>query len=402
MRIGIVCPYSLDVPGGVQQHVCELAEALIGLGDGVSVLAPADESDGGAAAGARLPAYVVPAGRSVPVPYNGSIARLSFGPGSVARVRRWLAETDLDVLHVHEPTAPSLSLLALWNTEVPAVATFHTAMPGGSRVLAVAGTALRPALERIAARIAVSPYALATMGHHVGGDGVVIPNGVWTAAFAGVPPDPAWRAGEPATGGTVAFLGRFEEPRKGLDLLLAAWPAVVAARPTARLLVAGHGDAGRVGERVRDRLGSLAPTVHLVGAVDAAARARLLASADVFVAPHTGGESFGIVLVEAMAAGTAVLASDLPAFVSVLDGGRLGRLFTAGDPAALAAGAVALLAEPATRTALADRGLQAAGGYDWSVVAGRIRRVYETVVSGGLAATAGIPRQSGIRSGGAP
>ncbi len=121
MRIGIVCPYSLDVPGGVQNHVRDLAEALIATGHQVSVLAPADED------GAR-PAYVVPAGRAVPVPYNGSVARLSFGPISAARVRRWLAGGAFDVLHVHEPFTPSLSMLAVLSARGPVVATFHTAM----------------------------------------------------------------------------------------------------------------------------------------------------------------------------------------------------------------------------------------------------------------------------------
>ena len=394
MRIGIVCPYSLDVPGGVQHHVCELAEALIGLGEQVSVLAPADDPG----LGAGLPAYVVPAGRAVPVPYNGSIARLSFGPGSVARVRRWLADQDLDVLHVHEPTAPSLSLLALWAGEVPTVATFHTSMPGGSRAMAVVGGVLRPALEKIVARIAVSPYALTTMQDHVGGDGVVIPNGVWTSAFDGVEPDPAWRTPAMSSGGTVAFLGRLEEPRKGLDVLLAAWPDVAVSHPASRLLVAGHGDVNRVRRWVRDRLGALEATVEVVGTVDPAARARLLASADVFVAPHLGGESFGIVLVEAMATGTAVLASDLPAFTSRLDGGRLGRLFPAGDPVALASGVLYLLDHPAARDVLAQRGRRASRAYDWSVVASRVRRVYQTVrVTGGVAGGTTALRSAGGR-----
>jgi phosphatidylinositol alpha-mannosyltransferase len=121
MRIGIVCPYSLDVPGGVQLHVRDLAETLIAMGHRVSVLAPADEDQ-------VLPSYVVAAGRAVAVPYNGSVARLNFGPISAARVRRWLKEGDFDVLHVHEPMTPSLSLLAVMASDVPIVATFHTAM----------------------------------------------------------------------------------------------------------------------------------------------------------------------------------------------------------------------------------------------------------------------------------
>ncbi len=378
MKVGLVCPYSLDVPGGVQHHVLELAAALIDLGHDVSVLAPAEPPADGPAADA-LPAYVVPAGGAVAVPYNGSVARLSFGPGSVARVRRWLADERPDVLHVHEPTAPSLSLLALWAADVPVVATFHTSMPNASRVMAVVGSALRPALERIAARIAVSEHALATMQRHVGGAGVVIPNGLWVGAFQDLQADPEWSG----TGSTVAFLGRTDEPRKGLDVLLAAWPAVARSHPQARLLVAGAGDVDRVRDRVGELPGRTGESVRVLGRLSDRQRARLLATADVFVAPNTGGESFGIVLVEAMAAGAAVLASDLTAFEAVLERGRLGRLFPAGDVAALAAAAEAMLDDPAGRQALVDRAAQSVWRYDWGVVAGRVLRVYETVTAVG-------------------
>ena len=163
MRVGLVCPYSLDVPGGVQNHVCELAEALTVRGHSVSVLAPA-------AAELALPSYVVPAGRAVAVPYNGSVARLAFGPRALGRVRRWLDSGDFDLLHVHEPAAPSLSLLAAWVAGVPTVATFHTARDGNrSRAMAAAGGVVRPGLQRIAARIAVSRQAEQTMRRHLGG-----------------------------------------------------------------------------------------------------------------------------------------------------------------------------------------------------------------------------------------
>ena len=144
LRIGIACPYSWDVPGGVQQHIRDLAEALIDLGHEVSVIAPADEDR-------PLPPYVVPAGRAMPVPYNGSVARLAFGPLSANRVRRWLRDGDFDVLHVHEPSVPSLSLLACWVASGPIVATVHTAMRK-SRVLLATQPVLRSALEKIDGR----------------------------------------------------------------------------------------------------------------------------------------------------------------------------------------------------------------------------------------------------------
>src|SRR5579862_9049725 len=147
MRIGLVCPYDWEVPGGVREHISGLAEALIELGHSVSVIAPADDD-------AELPYYVVRGGRAVPVPYNGSVARLAFGFLSAGRVRRWLKDGDFDVLHVHEPAAPSLSLLACWVADGPIVATVHTANPR-SRVMHASGPALRTALEKVNGWIAV-------------------------------------------------------------------------------------------------------------------------------------------------------------------------------------------------------------------------------------------------------
>ena len=376
MRIGLVCPYSLDVAGGVQNHVCELAEALTGLGHDASVLAPA-------AGEVVLPPYVVSAGRALAVPYNGSVARLSFGPRSLARVRRWLESGRFDLLHVHEPTAPSLSLLAAWIADVPTVATFHTAMDGNrSRVMAAAGGVLRPGLQRIAARIAVSPQAEETMRLHLPGTARVIPNGLWVDRFSsGMSPN----ATSPADGAprTLLFLGRTDEPRKGLDVLLAAAPALLAECPHLRLVVAGHGDT----DRVRDRIArSLSPErarrVAVRGAVDDVTRARLLRQADVYVAPHTGGESFGIVLAEAMAAGAAVAASDLPAFVSMLDGGRAGALFRTGDAAALHDTVLALLVDPVRRAGVAVRAARHVRRFDWSVVVKQVLDVYDEALAG--------------------
>lgn len=184
MRIGIVCPYSFDVPGGVQNHVMDLAEALIALGHEVSVLAPADEDS-------PLPEYVVSAGRAVPLPYNGSVARIAFGPVSTARVRRWITNGDFDVLHVHEPLTLSLSLLAVLSARGPVVATFHTAMTR-SRVLAAAQGVLQIVLERITARIAVSALARKVQVEHMDGGAVEIPNGVAVAKFADAEPLPGW------------------------------------------------------------------------------------------------------------------------------------------------------------------------------------------------------------------
>ncbi len=363
MKIGIVCPYSLDVPGGVQNHVKDLAEALIALGHDVSVLAPTESGD--------LPPYVVPAGRTVPVPYNGAVARMSFGPVVAARARRWLHDGDFDVLHLHEPATPSLSLLALWAAECPVVATYHSANDR-SRALSASAAILRPSLEKISARIAVSEYSRGTQVSHVGGEPVIIPNGLYVDRFASAEPRAEWRGAD----GTLAFVGRLGEPRKGFPLLAEAFGEVAAKRPGLRLLVVGGGDIDEarelLPEAVRDQ-------VTFLGPVSDEDKAVALRTADVYVAPNTGGESFGIVLAEAMAAGATVLASDIPAFRRVLDEGANGVLFANEDPHDLAVQLAALLDDPERRAQLDVAARHAVRRYDWSTVAGQILRVYETV-----------------------
>jgi phosphatidylinositol alpha-mannosyltransferase len=367
MRVGIVCPYSLDVPGGVQFHVRDLAEHLIAAGHHVSVLAPADDDT-------PVPAYVETAGRAVPVKYNGSVARVNFGPVSNTRVRRWLTEGDFDVVHIHEPISPSLSLLALWNADEPVVGTFHTANLR-SRAMQAAYPVVRPALEKIAARIAVSEDARRTVVDHLGGDAVVIPNGVYVDAFASAPVREEWTGTPDAP--TLAFLGRIDEPRKGLHVLCAAVPALFERWPGLRVLVAGRGDP----DDALEQLGPAARAVEFLGSVSDEDKASLLRSVDVYVAPHTGGESFGIVLVEAMSAGTCVVASRLGAFRRVLDDGSLGRLFPTGDAGALVDAIDEVLADPSRRRSLAEAGHVAVRRYDWSVVAQDILAVYETVLT---------------------
>lgn len=370
MRVGLVCPYSLDVAGGVQAHVLDLARALQRLGHHVDVLAPAGEST-------PVPEFVTRAGRAVGVPYNGSVARLTFGPVSMHRVRRWLRAGAFDVLHLHEPTAPSLSLLALAVADGPVVATFHTSTPR-SRTMLAFQPVLRPALERVTARIAVSPLARQVYVEHLGGDAVEIPNGVDVDALATAAADPLPR---PPGSTTVGFLGRFDEPRKGMATLLEAL-VPLAARQDVRLLVVGRGDA----DELRHRLPAvLADRVDVLGAVDEPTKARALGAMDVLATPNTGGESFGIVLAEGMAVGTPVVASDLEAFRRVLtdpdSGDVAGVLLPPDDAAAWSAGLAALLADPARRAALARAGRSRVAAFDWSTVAATVLRVYEVAVA---------------------
>lgn len=361
MRVGMVCPYAFDVPGGVQYHVRDLAEHFLAEGHEVEVLAPQEDED------ATMPAWFSSCGRPVAVPYNGSVARVSFGPVTSARVTRWIEEGGFDVLHIHEPTVPSASVLALWaTTDVPIVATFHTSTVR-SRALHVANPVLRPSLEKIRARIAVSEQARRTVLRHLRADAYVIPNGVDVDHFRRARPDPRW-AGTPGQP-TVAFLGRIDEPRKGLDVALEALPTLQARHPGVRLLVAGPG------ERDLD-----VPGVELLGMVSEAEKAALFASVDAYLAPHTGGESFGIVLVEAMAGGAPVVCSDLRAFVDVLGEPPAGTTFPTGDSAALADRLGDLIADADTRSLLRGRARARVEAFDWSVVAAKVMAVYETVI----------------------
>ncbi|MEI4270911.1 glycosyltransferase family 4 protein [Klenkia sp. LSe6-5] len=374
MRIGLVCPYQWDVPGGVQYHVRDLAETLRALGHHVEVLTPAEHEE-------NVPApHVTWAGRANPVPYNGSMASWQFGPVSANRVRRWLREGRFDVVHVHEPAPPSVSLMVCMLADGPIVATFHAASVR-SKWLMAWGPVVRPWLEKIAGRIAVSDFARRLQVEHLGGDAVVIPNGVHVPAFAEGPPLAGYRRGSGTP--TVGFLGRYDEPRKGLPVLLEAMRTVVGRLPEARLLVAGRGDP----DELRALLSpDLAPSVTLLGELSEPDKAAFLRSVDVYCAPNLMGESFGIVLVEAMAAGAPVVAADLDAFARVLSdgpGGPAGVLVRRGDATALGRELVDLLASPERRAALAAAGSRRAQDYDWSTVAHQILAVYETVAPPG-------------------
>jgi phosphatidylinositol alpha-mannosyltransferase len=368
MRIGMVCPYSFDVPGGVQSHVLQLAEVLRERGHEVSVLAPASRH-------VSLPEYVVSAGKAIPIPYNGSVARLQFSPAVHGRVKRWLLQGEFDVLHLHEPNAPSLSMWALRIAEGPIVATFHTSTTK-SLTLSVFQSLLRPWHEKIVGRIAVSDVARRWQMEALGSDAVEIPNGVDVASLASAPP----LDGYPRAGKTVLFLGRYDEPRKGMAVLIEALPRVVERFPDLQVLVVGHGDE----DELRTQAGEMTRYLRFLGLVDDAGKASAMRSADVYCAPNIGGESFGVVLVEAMAVGTPVVASDLDAFRRVLRDGEAGRLVPVGEAAGLADGLIEMLEDDALRARYVAAGSQEVTRYDWSVVASQIMRVYETVAGSGV------------------
>jgi phosphatidylinositol alpha-mannosyltransferase len=254
----------------------------------------------------------------------------------------------------------------------PIVATWHSSITR-SRTLSAASGPLQPFLEKISGRIAVSVAARRVQVEHLGGDAVEIPNGVAVAHYATAEPLPGY-----PRPGTVGFLGRYDEPRKGMPVLLDGLARLAPDRPELRLLIAGRGDA----EDLRSGLPpALAGRVELLGQVSEADKARMLRSLDVYCAPNLGGESFGIILLEAMAARAPILASDLDPFRRVLDDGQAGTLFRTGDPGSLARGLAGLLDDPARRRRLADVGTEVVAGYDWPVVAKQIVAVYETVVA---------------------
>jgi phosphatidylinositol alpha-mannosyltransferase len=365
VKIGIVCPYAWDVPGGVSAHIRDQAETLIEMGHDVSVITPVEDPD-------SLPPYAVDGGRPRSVPYNGSVARLTFGVKATARVRRWIREGEFDVLHVHEPLAPSLGVLACWSARGPMVATVHSSIER-SRVLVTGYYLAQTALEKISALVAVSEHARRTIVDHLGGDAVLIPNGVRVDHYQDAQPLREW------PGPAIGFLGRMDEPRKGLPILLEAFAGIRARIPDAILVLIGPGEPDEV---LGDVPAALRSGIVVLGRLNEADKARALASLSVYVAPNTGGESFGIVLLEAMAAGAPVVASDLDAFARVLDEGRCGALFPVGDAAALEATVVDLLGNDEERRRLAAAGARRVAAYDWRTVAGDLIDVYASVTAG--------------------
>ena len=366
LRIGLVCPYSWDVPGGVQNHIRDLAEFLINNGHHVEVLAPATESE-------DLPDYVVSAGRAVSIPYNGAVARVLFGVGANSRVRSWINDGDFDLLHLHEPAIPSLSLLACWAGEGAMVGTFHAAAKYQKAIFAI-GPILEPVIEKLSARIAVSESARLTLTAHLETDAIVIPNGIYAENYRDGSSRTEWQ------GNTIGFLGRFEEDRKGLPVLLDALPIISRFIPDIRVLIAGPGDSEEVLAKVDPQLRN---RVEFLGKISEEDKADFLASVSLYIAPNTGGESFGIILAEAMAGGAAVVASDIPAFADVLGNGQYGALFESENSENLAKVIIDLLRDDTKRRELAKVGAVHAQRFDWGQVGEEIFEVYELAMVSG-------------------
>lgn len=365
LKIGIVCPYSWDTPGGVQNHIRDLAEFLIAAGHNVSVLAPAiDET--------LLPDYVVSAGKPIAIPYNGAVARVLFGPVAFARVRQWISQGDFDLLHLHEPAIPSISLLACWAADGPMVGTFHAAAKRQKIIFAI-GPILEPAIEKLSARIAVSEAARLTLTDHLDTDAVIIPNGIYASRYAHGTPQSKWQ------GNTIGFIGRFEEPRKGLGVLVEALPIIARFAPDIKVFVAGPGDSTDVEKSIDPQLRH---RFEFLGKITEEEKADFMASVSLYVAPNTGGESFGIILAEALAGGACVVASDIPAFEDLLGHGEFGALFASEDSTDLAKVIIDLLRDVEKRRKLSEIGRVRGQSFDWTVVAEQIYSVYEMSIVG--------------------
>ena len=355
----MVCPYSLSIPGGVQAQVLGLARQLRRLGHEVRVLAPCD--------GPPPESFVTPLGDSLPTAANGSIAPLAPDPAAALRTLRVLRDEQFDVIHVHEPLAPGPSLTTVTLHVAPTVGTFHAA--GRSTSYRLLAPLLKRLLDRIDVRVAVSKDALALVQRHLGGE-----DSDFTVLFNGVEIE-AIRAAAPfvATRPAIFFLGRHEE-RKGLAVLLRA----------VRLLdldvycwVAGDGpdtDVLRI-EHAGDQ------RIEWLGRVDEDEKWARLRGASVMCAPSLHGESFGVVLIEAMAAGTPVVASSLDGYRNVATDGVDAVLVAPGDPAALAAALRRVLCEPALAEALVAKGSDRADEFSMAHLAAEYIAIYERLSS---------------------
>lgn len=363
MKILLVSPYDFTYPGGANEHIRALASEYRSWGHEVRILAPASPDR-------PLPEEpgLHTIGKPVAVHANGSNARITLSLRLSGQVKAYLASERPDVVHLHEPLMPALPLTVLFHTEARRVGTFH-AFSESNLGYFYARPFLQPFFERLDARIAVSQPAATFVGRYFGGDYQIIPNGIEIGELGDVPPLPQYRDGRP----TILFLGRFEEPRKGFRYLLRAFTLVREQFPDARLLVVGGGDA----QRYRDELArSGGEGVEFTGYVENALKSRYYASCDVFCSPATKGESFGLILLEAMASGRAVVASRIPGHASVITHGQDGWLVAPQDPVALALALVRMLADRETRERIATAGRRTAQRYAWSAIARRVLQVY--------------------------
>jgi phosphatidylinositol alpha-mannosyltransferase len=377
MKIGLVCPYIYPGSGGVAQHVLHLYENLRLRGHDVRIITashgPQRASEGD----------ILRIGVGFSVPLNGSMGTLTFSPRYISQVREMLERERFDVLHLHEPFVPFLSLFLLRESHSVNVATFH-AYAGFSPSYELGSRVMNGHAARLHGRIAVSAAARHFIDRFFPGDYKVIPNGVDVPRFAGAVPLARWQDGTP----NVLFVGR-HEPRKGLLDLLKAHRILRRTGHENRLLIVGSGPQEREARRYVATRGLQA--VEFLGRVSDAEKAQLFRTADVYASPATGGESFGIVLLEAMAAGAPIVASDIHGYKGVVRRGREGLLVPPHDPKELATAIARLLDEPELRESMRAAGRARAEEFSWPRVTARVEEYYGFVIRR-LAATDSLPK----------
>ncbi|MDQ6693818.1 MAG: glycosyltransferase family 4 protein [Chloroflexota bacterium] len=385
LNIGLVSPYDYATQGGVTEHIRHLSRELRVQGHQTKILAPFSTEN------AELPDDVYALGAVTPVPANGSVARISLSTDLGRSIKAILRTERFDLIHVHEPMMPTVPWLVLRASTTVNVGTFH-AFGDYSAMYAMGRPILRRFYSKLQGRIAVSPSAFEYVSQYFGGDFEIVPNGVDVPRFEKKLEPVAWiNDGRP----TILFVGRFEEARKGLRWLLQALPLVEPYFPDLRVVVAGKGDPESVAEwlPLRDytrrnrtiyRSAGSALDVEFTGFVPAADLPRLYQSCDIYCAPSTGGESFGIVLLEGMAAGTALLASRIPGYANVLTHGREGFLHEPKNPPSIAAGLIRLLSDRQLRSRMGEAGQRTARQYDWPIIAGRLVDYYRQTIAGGI------------------
>ena len=391
MKIGLVCPYIYPENGGVAQHVRHLYENLRLRGHDVRIITashgPQRASEGD----------ILRIGVGFSVPLNGSMGTLTFSPRYIGQVRDLLERERFDVLHLHEPFVPFLSLFLLRESRSVNVATFH-AYAGFSPSYELGSRVMKAHAARLHGRIAVSAAARHFIDRFFPGDYKVIPNGVDIPRFAGAVPLARWQDGTP----NVLFVGR-HEPRKGLLDLLKAHRILRKTGYEERLLVVGSGPQEREARRYVATRGLKA--VEFLGRVTDAEKAQLFRTADVFASPATGGESFGIVLLEAMAAGAPIVASDIHGYKGVVRRGREGLLVPPHEPKELATAIARLLDDPGLRAEMSAAGRARAEEFSWPRVTAKVEDYYGFVIrrlaaGGALPAdfTAPIPQAPPLRA----
>jgi phosphatidylinositol alpha-mannosyltransferase len=376
MKIGLVCPYIYPASGGVAQHVQFLYQGLRQRGHDVRILTashgPQRSSEGD----------IIRLGVGVSVPINASVGTLTFSPRYLTQIDDMLERERFDILHFHEPFVPFLSLFLLRESTSVNIATFH-AYAGFSPSYEFGSRALRGYAERLHGRIAVSAAARHFIDRYFPGDYKVIPNGVDVARFATAVPIARWQDGTP----NVLFVGR-HEPRKGLLDLLKAHRILRRTGGRSRLLIVGSGPQEREARRYVATRGLNG--VEFLGRVSDAEKAQLYKTADVYVSPATGGESFGIVLLEAMAAGTPIIASDIHGYKGVLRRGREGLLVPPRQPRQLAVAIDQLLRDRDLREQMGASGRARAEEFSWARVTAKVDDYYGFVIRR-LAASGSLP-----------